>query len=271
MKLKAGFIWSGCFFLFCISLFSCIERRYYYLNPLHTNTAIYKPLPAQTDSQKTATYASASLMVGSANDRGADGVTGLYINLHQARTAGPVQFFYGISASAGTYHVKQPDGYWFGNNPLDTIFIGANAGTKFTGSYGVFGGVFYVPLVVSRFEWRVVGIEASHYGEYGQYLRFRQKLSDSTANGYMSKASFTSFGLATEFLFKTRRQTKIGFRLSYGYTPAKILNGYYNLGDRRPQYLSWAGQITKKRTTGFIQFSAGDYAFNFKLGCAYRL
>jgi hypothetical protein len=245
-----------------------------YSNPYHA-------IPMKRDSLKSAMFAGASFVHGSANDRGADQVYGFQGSLHRSNNFGNFQAYYGPNLSLRSYQVTDYYNYGRGGypNPYDTAIHIPGAGCFF-GSYGVSGGINIVTTHQHRreyrhSEWRILGIETSLQKEFGKYSQWRDKLPDSTANIIFRKHYYAYLGLYTEWLWTNRHKTEVGFKIGLG-TDLNPGSSYSNNFQYRSYILplysfSIAYHVTKARYTGFMQTNFGTYATNFQIGLSYRL
>ena len=257
-----------------------VETHGYYLSPHDANPSTYHVLPMIADTVKSRIYASSSLALGNANDQGRDGVTSFQGNVYRAQHFGHFQAYYGGNISLGSYRVAdfynsdyRVQGGIFGAYaiPTDTLYHVSGQRTSF-GGYGLSGGINFT-LPFERFEWRILGIEASFQKEFGSYGRFRDKLPDSAANIIFRKRITPAIGLNTELVWRNRHQVEFGFKASLGIV-TNAASAFSNSANEHIfplTYFSNSFHIGKNRLTGFIQGNFASYADNFQFGVIYRL
>ena len=252
------------------TLTSCF-RQAYFLSPFNANTNYYHAMPMSKDSVKSATYISGALSAGGSNDYFNDEVFSFNGYFHRSHNFDKLQAWYGANLSLGSYNVDR-DGYYFNPNYTNSVYGG---GTKFFGGVGVSGGMNLVVPMGTRHEWRVIGIESTLQNEYGSYLNFRKNLPDSAANAIAKNRIFATAGLTTEFVFRRRSGTTLGYKVAIGSSLQQGTRTYFDYnnygGSIAPMYVSNTFQITRKSVTGFGQLNFGDYAANFQMGITYRL
>jgi len=232
----------------------------------------YHPIPAASDSIKSATYVNGSLSLGSMNDRWRDNVYSLQAGLHRGHALGNARINYGGSVAIGSYNLSS-DSYNY--NYLSPAVY--DEGAKFFGTYGLFAGISAAKRMGKRGEWRFIGAEGSYYKEFGDYYTLRKSLPDSAADEIDRKNYIGSLGINTEFIFKTRRMVESGVKIAFGsYLRRLYYNGdinnsnyYYHYDDLL--YLSTTYHITIKKNTGWIKFNLATHAAHFQLGYNFRL
>jgi hypothetical protein len=264
---------AGCFFLHgCVPL-----SQSYYLSPVDINSNYYHTIPMHSDSQKVATYASMVLHAGTANFQNRDGLFGITGSIHQSYQLGNhFQGFAGASLMMGSYHIARYDIYeplGYPPNYQDSVIRTIPYGDRFYGSIGIHAGMnTFMSVHRGQFEWRIIGWEGSLQREFGDYQSFRRNLPDSIIDIEARYRTIGTLGGTTEFLFKRRSGTEIGFKLAMGGTVTS--NKRYYVGDQndqRPFYVSPGFHITKKKYTGFMQMNFGVYAMSVQFGLTYRL
>lgn len=258
--------------LFAMIFFSsCIESTYFH-SPVQGNSASYRAMPVASDSMKSATYVSGSISIGGMNEFWRDGVYKFQAGLHRSHVLDNFRLSYGASMVAGSYHVKPYFDY--NGNYIDAS---RNAGSKFFGAWGLYGGVSAAKPLGRRGEWRYIGIEGSLYNEFGAYADFRQQLPDSSAQEIDRKKYLGAIGLNTEIVFKGRSLNKFGIkiaagsflrRLHYNY-PAS--SSYYHHSHDDLIYISNTYHFTVRKTTAWFQLNLATHAAHFQFGLNYRL
>lgn len=266
-------LFACCMMIFFLS--SCI-RYAYYQSPLQANTQAYKAIPLHQEGVAAATYASGAFTGGGANDQLRDGLWAFLGGLHRSHNFGHFQAYYGLTGSLGTYHVKaiaqNPEPSSYNNRNLNDSLIRQMAGNKFFGTWGANAGINVVLPFENGGEWRVVGGEVSWNNEFGDYLRFRQKLPDTAANLIDRNRQYLTLSLSTDVIFPVNNGS-IGFKFSFSGTP-RTINGHNR--DRSPTtyspaYFSQTIHVTKKNVTGYLQWNLGTKAANMQFGANVRL
>ncbi|MEO6722371.1 MAG: hypothetical protein ABIN67_18530 [Ferruginibacter sp.] len=262
---------AAIYFLLVLPILTSCFRQAYFLSPFNATTNYYHGIPMSKDSVKSATYISGAVSVGGANEYFHDEVFSFNGYFHRSHNFNKLQAWYGANLSIGSYHLDS-DSYYSNPNYTNPIYRG---GTKFFGGLGVSGGMNVVMPMGTRHEWRVIGMESTLQNEYGSYLDFRKKLPDSAANAITRSKIFVTAGLTTEFVFRRRSGTTIGYKLAIGSSLQQTNRYYFDYSNYRgsinPMYISNTLQITRKSVTGFGQVNFGDYAANFQMGVTYRL
>lgn len=264
-----------------VLLSGCSVRQAYFFSPFNGTASSYHTTPMQVDSVKDATYGSLLLGIGGANDRLIDEVSVFQSSIYRSHARENCQFFYGTDLSLGNYSVSKYDTslYSFSSsgsigNPVNAKLINENAGNKFFGAVGLNAGVNYTIQFRQRHEWRI-GTESSYKYEFGDYIRFRNKIPDSAVTGIHHTKHYVTLALYSELAFKFKSGS-IGFKISIGtplgksYRSLKASAGY-NPGEFEFPYISPAFQYTNKRWTCFVQLNAASKAFHSQFGTSYRL
>jgi len=255
-------------FLFMILLSSCSQYAYYQ-SPFQGNTASYKAMPLYSDSVRSAVYASAAFISGGSNYQYRDGLNAGVVNIYRTHTSQNLQAFYGITGTAGNYHVAPYKGD-VKNQNLDTADVNKGTGGKFWGGWGINGGIsLNVPF--NKHEWRV-GTELSYQQEFGKLLDFRKQLPDTAANLIEQRKNYYTLSFGSDWVFHIS-DGAIGFKLAY-VTSLRRLRGFdkeKNTYFRIPCYFSETFHVTLNRVTTYAQWNIGTYAMNFQLGLNYRL
>ena len=250
---------------------SCIESSYFH-SPVQGNSAVYHAVPVASDSIKSATYVNGALSIGGMNDAWRDGVYAAQAGIHRSHVLDNFRLNYGASLAVGSYHVKPYYNYY--NNYFDST-INRNAGSKFFGAYGLYGGISAATRMGRRGEWRYIGVEGSLFNEFGEYYSFRKNLPDSAATEIDKKKYLGSLGINTEVVFKGRSQAKFGIKMAFGSYLRRLnysgyAGDYYHTHDDL-LYFSNTYHFTFKKTTAYFQFNIATHAAHFQVGYNYRL
>jgi hypothetical protein len=240
------------------------------MSPLDINSHPYPTMPMTDDTMRSATYAGFALNTGGANENQRDVVVGGSFHIHEAHRFGNFQAYYGAGLNLGNYHISQ---LAYDTRNIDTT-IGYHypQSDRFYGGFGLNGGInLVIPFGNGRGEWRVFGVETSFQQEFGQFLHYRKSFPDSTADVLATYDHQFTLGGMTEFVGRTSHGTEIGYKVAGG--AVLFPNGHYSGYDsyKRPYYFSNTLHVTKRRTTGFLQFNVGLYAASFQFGINYKL
>jgi len=259
-----------------IAFSSCIiERPTYYVSPLNGNNTLYHAMLLQKDSISKATYASASLYLGNANTNQTDKVFNFQGSVYQARQFGIFEAYYGADAFAGNYKVTAFDTATY-NSSIDWKALNAMAGNKLYTGIGLAGGMNIVHTT-RHGEWRIIGAELASHQDFGAYYDFRKKLPANAANLIVRSGNFTTIGLNTETVRKTKQgayslKFAYGFVLGRSYNNVQALNFTTQIVEPiRYNYATLTFQYTYQRWTGYIQNGGGSYAMGYQFGAIYRL
>ena len=250
---------------------SCIENSYFH-SPLQGSTSAYHAMPVASDAVKSATYINGAISNGGMNENWRDNVFTFQAGLHRAHVLDNFRLNYGASLALGSYHVKP---YYNYSSYMDSA-INRNAGSKFFGAYGVYGGISAAVHMGRRGEWRYIGVEGSLFNEFGQYYTFRKNLPDSAATEVDRKKYLGSAGLTTELIFKGRSQNKFGIKIGFGSYLRRLQyfndnsTGYYYHPHDDLLYFSNTYHFTFKKTTAYFQFNFATHTANFQVGYNYR-
>ena len=259
---------------------SCWPHRMgMYLSPLDSQTNPYHTMPFQSDSIKSAVYASILYSAGTANDQGQDWVHAGQLNIYRAHNLGKFHAYYGANVSFGNYfvndfynsHYKHDGAFITGDVPTDTFYhIPANK--YFFGSYGLSAGINGVKSKGHR-EWRYLGVEITVQKEFGDYYPFRQKLVDSAANIVFKNNLTGTIGIYTDALWSNRYHTQYGLKFALN----MMVNSRsdYNIQDSYSifpvSYFSMTFHTTVRQFTGFMQGNFGTKAASFQIGTNFRV
>jgi hypothetical protein len=248
-------------------LAGCGSQKTYLLSPFTATGHAYRTIPLQSDSVKAASYVSAHLAAGAANQWWEDGISVFSVRFHRSHNLGAVQGYYGAQLLAGNYHVS-------GRHSTDFATYKVSSGNKFFGGYGIQAGINGVIKMGRRHEWRLLGFETSLTQEWGDYYRFRKQIPDSAVNVVDRNNFYATAGLTTEFLFKLKRSGNvIGYKIAGGpaFRRLKRRDDFRDNYHLVPGYFSMTLHFTKKRFTGFGQLNMGSFNGNFQTGINYRL
>ncbi|MBS1597775.1 MAG: hypothetical protein JST75_06095 [Bacteroidetes bacterium] len=249
-----------------ILLASCSEYSYFQ-SPFTSTANPYHAVPLQSDSLSGATYVNVSATVGSANVDWQDVVASFRASIHRANTFGNFHLHYGANVAVGTYTVSTSDFY-------DPNYTNTNhfvAGSKFFGGYGFNGGFSTLVPMKNGGEWRVIGLEGSAQNEFGDYLRFRKNLPDSSSTVNYKNSWMGTIGVTTEVISKRRKSgATFGYKLGIGVGLSSIKN-YSNYTTYNPIYISNTIHFGKDNWLAFCQLNFGNYTGNFQFGVNYRI
>jgi len=265
-------LFACCLVIFLLS--SC-TRYAYYQSPLQANTQGYKAIPLHQEGVASATYASGGFTAGGANELLSDGVWAFLGGLHRSHNFGHFQAYYGLTGSLGSYTVKevtQSESNVYFNRNLNDSLISQLAGHKFFGTWGANAGINLVLPFDNGGEWRAVGGEVSWNNEFGDYLRFRQKLPDTAANLIDRNRQYFTLSLTTDLILPIK-DGSVGFKFSFSGSP-RTFNGYNKNRiptTYSPAYFSQTYHVTKNMVTGYLQLNTGTKAMNIQLGANVRL
>jgi hypothetical protein len=265
-------------FVFLISsffLFSCIGRQAYYVNPFNGITPPYRTIPMKSDSVGHASFINFGFSGGNANDWYSDHKLSLSTSFSRSHNFGNFQAHYGLGMTIGSYTVSRFDSV-YSNSTVDYKIINQNAGKYFFGGWGFDGGINIVSTK-ENFEWRILGVETSLRHEFGDFLRFRQRLPDSAASLIIRNPDLGTVGLFTEFVMKSKDESRIGLKFNYGsvvgnsYRFDYIRDSYFY---KRPVHFNYLGMSlswTKEAITAYISGDFAGKSRNCFLGCNVRL
>jgi hypothetical protein len=256
-------------------LSSCmVHRQGMYLSPTNSLVNTYHTIPHQSDSLKSAIYASLVFSTGTANDSGYDRIMAGQASFYRSHNLGKCQAYYGANLTLGGYSLADfynSHYYYYSGSPIDTFYhIPANK--YFFGSYGLSAG-FNGVATHHRGEWRYLGVEAAIQKEFGNYYPFRKSLPDSAANIIFRNNLTGIIGLYTDALWSYRDGNQFGIKFSvYRLLNAETEYTSQNAYNIFPViFFSLTLHGTGKRFTGFIQFNAGTKASSFQIGTSYRI
>jgi hypothetical protein len=274
--LLAGALFSlpGCLFP--------IPQHAYYVSPLNGNNETYHPLPLREDSAHTAFYANANFFAGSANEQGTDYFNGGRLSLSAAHHFDMLQFYYGVDGTLGSYHLGHwHDGYtgpliggYPTSAPRNANILNSYSGPRTFGCAGFQAGINGV-IPVRQGEWRFLGLETSLNREFGDYLSFRKNLADSLASLNIRNPFFTSLGLTSEVVGRTRHG-EFGIRLAKGWVLGSAYQRSNVFDDLSAHYLRYnyfngSFHYTYDRYTGYFQVDGGTKGSSIQVGLQFRL
>ena len=251
---------------------SCAYQHAYFLSPLDINSHPYKNIPLHSDSTRSAFYAAMSFGEAYSNYQFRDHLFLFEGNIHRGQNFGHFQAYYGAGLTLGDYHVSNYSlNYVIGAPFRDTTINYNTSSDQSFGALGLTGGINYVVSLPRGGEWRAIGIETSLQKEFGSYLNFRKSMVDSNFDILAIYSLTKTIGVSTEFIWKRRSGTELGYKMALGGTIASP-NNY--LGDQRtdmPLYFSHTFHLTKGHITGYCQINFGDHTDSFQFGFNYRL
>ena len=260
--------------LLLYSLQSCrTYRQLWYTSPLNASSQPYVAMPTFKDSSKSATYANINFYKGSANDYGSDEVNLFSLGIYRTKKINMLQLYYGGNFFIGNY-VLHPlttdDMNYFQYKKIEY----GNINKPFS-AVGLMGGINYT-VRAKNSEWRLLGLEFTTNKEFGNYLNFRESLSDSSTTLLIKNSAYTTLGLNTEIISYLRKGS-LGLKFSYGYILEKdyLKPKIYDIhnGNQRQSfnYVTLAISYTNKKYTGYIQSDFGIKASGSRVGFVYRL
>jgi len=247
-------------------------RQYaYYQSPLQANDHPYKAIPLRSDSLKAATYFSGHFMIGGANDKFRDNLFNFNFDLHRAHNLGSFQAWYEAQFTLGGYDVKPHQVSQYNSATFNVSAINANAGNKFYGAWGAAGGINVVVPFREGGEWRALGTELYYNNEFGDYLRFRQKLPPGTVNNITRNRDYWSMGFFTEVIGKMRNSHALGYKMGFVAALKELKKDNEAGHDFTPGYFSQTFHYTWQRSTVSLGWNAGSYSMNLQMGVNVRL
>ncbi|MBC7851758.1 MAG: hypothetical protein H7Y31_18590 [Chitinophagaceae bacterium] len=246
----------------------------YYQHPMQSITA-YRNIPLKSDSLRSATYLSGSIIGGVANHSWRDEILGFSGSIHRAHVLGDLQFHYGLNGTIGKYRASDYSFhglFQFENENLNPTLIDSLNGTKFFGSYGFGGGINWVKAT-EKVEARIIGIEFNWQHEWdNDYHAFRNKLPIDAANLIDYRRNYSSIAVTSEFIWRLTRN-RGGYKASVGI----MIPGadYYNTNkDKRkvyPGFLSQTAHVEMGKFLYYGQLTFGYRVANMHVGINYRL
>ena len=249
------------------------SRYSYYMPPFHSVDHPYRQQLLRTDSVKKATFINAAISGAGYNDELVDGAWFLQSSIYNTHKFGILRGWYGATLGLGQYDIDNYQGYnAFGNTDPD--LINANAGTTFYGGIGAFGGLSVAAKIGEKSEWRVLNIETSYLKEFGNYLQFRNKLSDSTVDAYYDHNYFWTFALGTEIASKTKHGD-FAFKINV-FGDVNRMKGYFEnngfpVTNPRLSGTSMSFHFSKYTTGYNFTWGLGSYSLFFQFGMNFRL
>jgi hypothetical protein len=260
--------------MFFVSLQSCyINRQLWYSSPLNVANQPYIALPTFKDSIKAATYCYTSIYSGLANDQKSDEVLLINLGVYRTKKLNNFQFYYGANFGFGSYKLRPLDSEntnYFKYNPI----LFSTLENSFS-AIGLLAGINYT-IKSDIADWRIFGLEFTTNNEFGNYLKFRESLQDSSTTFVSKSSNFTTLGANTEVILHNKN-VNIGAKLSVGmplgndYINPKVYDIYDN--SQRPSftYTSLTLSLTHKKYTGYFQGNFGVKASGIRFGILYRL
>lgn len=250
--------------LLSILLTGCVSRSYFQ-SPVHSHTSPYKTIPMHADSTGSATYIGGNIFQGFANHQLKDTDFGLNMNLFRSHNFGSFQGYYGVNALVGNYDVN----YTERELRQDVADPNYNKGDHFFGAVGGSAGINVV-APFKRGEWRALGAEFSYQHEYGDYYRFREKLSADDVTYVDKRDHYLTWGLNTEILGQLRNDWRMSYKIAYIMSAHRLKSEQTN-NTLRPAWFAQTIQLTHQKTTGYVQLNAGTRVFSMHFGLNYRL
>jgi hypothetical protein len=245
-----------------VCLVGCIEPAYF-ISPLNSTSQTYHTIPLRSDSIKSATYVNGIITLGGANQNGRDNIYSFNGNISQSHNIGHLQAWYGIGVTAGNYLIQKYSETDIVIPPTDNFFcaVGLNGGVNVVVPFGNRGS-----------EWRVIGIETSVQNEFGDYLKLRKSLIDSTTYSLVEANNWTTtLGGYSEVIWKLKEDEQLGYKISCGSSLQNGNNFYGTTVHAEPVYFLNTLHVTRKNVTAFGQISLGTYAASFQFGINYNI
>jgi hypothetical protein len=258
-----------------------IHQQAFYVSPFNGNSEGYHTQPLHTDSAHTAVFARANYFSGAANDNGTDNISGANASIYVAQHQGMLQWYYGLDATLGSYHLGTWDTgysspYFFGRTlpPGHAQLLNDYSGSKTFGGAGFSGGINAV-TPMGQGEWRFLGIETALHQEFGDYLHFRRKIPDSLVSFIVRKPFFGTMGLTSEWVFRTVHGD-FGFRIAGGWTLGPSYNNITiddSLGFQRLHYsyFGFSAHYTYDRWTIWYRGESARKGSSNQIGFTWRL
>jgi hypothetical protein len=260
------------------------HEQAFYVSPVNGSSSDYQPMPLHSDTAQSAVYARAAYFSGGANDNSTDGFKGANLAVSEARHFSIVECYYGLGLSLGDYHVGQWNTHYrgFGFIGTDILFLRPKhymqldslGGDKFFGSATFNGGINLVAPLAGG-EWRFLGVETDIHREFGDYLSFRNKLSDTLADLVVRSPLFATVGITSELIVQTS-SGELGFRLAKGWTVGSAYNNLNLYDSMRMRYLKYSYfngsfHFTYGRYTAYFQVDGATKASSVHIGFVFRL
>jgi hypothetical protein len=248
--------------LFLLIFFSSCSTPSYLLSQLHTDSHPYYTIPVRADSIKSATYANAHFTTGAANYNLRDNTYDFQGGFSRSHNFGHFQAYYAASIVVGDYDLHD-----YSNN-----YVTYPQQNRYFGAYGFNGGIDLAETIDRHGSEFRIGAETSLQREFGDYLKFRKSLPDSSVDILDKEKFVKTLGIYAEVIKKLRRSgNELGYKLGVG--SSAVSRKYYR-GDSSqisPAYFSNTFHFTKNNFTTFAQFNVGIKAFSFQIGGNYRL
>ncbi|HMG83998.1 MAG TPA: hypothetical protein VK559_13245 [Ferruginibacter sp.] len=252
---------SSLFYLLIVVCFAGCAEPYYFLSPLNSTSQTYHAIPLRSDSVRSAIYANGNVTIGGANQGGRDNIYSFDGNISRSHNLGCFQAYYGVGLTVGNYLIQQ-------NSQTDITIPPTD---NFYGALGFNGAInLVIPLGNRGSEWRIIGIETSLQNEFGNYLKLRRSLSDSTNSLIETSNWTTTLGGYSEIIWKLKNDNQVGYKIGCG--TALEHGGIYGYATHaNPIYLQNTFHLTRKNVTGFVQVDAGTYTGSVQFGVNYRI
>jgi hypothetical protein len=231
-------------------------------------TNAYTTIPMQSDSVRSAFYLDAALTEGSANFHGHDNVFSAQTRVSASHNFKNFQAFYGVGVGLGSYNFRPYDDV--NGNYSSTIkpqVLNQYTGKKFFGALAFNGGMDAV-VSFRGAEWRVIGVEASLYNEFGDYLSVRKKIPDSAATFINRSKTFSTLGFYTEIVAKTK-SGHIAVKFAGGFIPQSSYHNVPDIGNFG--YFNFALAASIRKVCPYLQLDMAPRATSALIGINFRL
>jgi len=234
----------------------------YFLSPLNSTSQTYHTMPLHSDSVKSAIYANGIVTLGVANQKGRDNIYSFNATINRSHNLGSFQAFYGVDFIAGDYVIQKFSNTDITIPPTDNFFdaIGFNGGINLVVPFGKRGS-----------EWRIIGVETSLQNEFGDYLKYRKAIADTTEGLDQTSNFTTTVGGYSEIIWKTKDNDQVGYKISCGTVVAPGNTYYGSASHNNPTYFLNTFHVTRKNVTAFGQIDIGTYTTSVQFGVNYRI
>ena len=245
---------------------SCLYQRAYYVSPINGLTNPYTTIPMQSDSLRAAYYINTTITEGSANDRGHDNVFSFQTRLSASNNFKNFQAFYGAGLVLGSYSLRPYNNGTY-SSTINTQILNQYTGGKFFGALAFNGGMNAV-ISFPGAEWRIIGLEASLYKEFGDYLNVRKQIPDSAATFINRHNTYSTIGCYTEVVVKTGSGS-IGFKIGGGIVPQSSYESVTHVGNYG--YFDFAIAATIHKVSPYLQVDVAPRGSSALIGINLRL
>ncbi len=198
---------------------------------LHDETYMSKPFLVSSDTthnHKQSVHLSAKvtsnlsdIMVIGENVKVVSGM----LQVHQAHSFRVFNIAYGLQAAGGIANVPTSvKGYYYtpkdsSKKTFQALGVRLEVGLK-------------MPLNTTHFEWRALNFSFNHSHEFGNYLRFREKLASISYLNVSRGSNMYSWGLFTEFAWHFGKinpaNSGDGLMLKLGYLNSNFMDNVYH-------------------------------------------